>query len=184
MDAVAGQPRQRRDRVPTHGLRAESDQRSPWPASPCAVRCRGNSGGLRRRVRDGAFADGDPVTDKAGAQVNIDYEWDLFAAADPDGTRDALDEIAKNAPSDDQEKDPPAVTARNQLRDAAKSALTAVETLIVLSASHGSDVFGDPLKVEEIKKNLQKTRDKLNQHAPEPSSDPYEDEYGDEDSDD
>ncbi|MBB2943285.1 hypothetical protein FB565_002998 [Actinoplanes lutulentus] len=131
----------------------------------------------------GTFTAGDPVTDNAGAQVNIDYEWDLFAAADPAGTREALAEIAAHVPVDQQEKEPPAVTARNLLRDSAKNAVAAVDTLVVLSASQGRDVFGDPVKIEEIKSKLQKARDKLNQNAPEPSTDPFQEEYDDEDGD-
>ena len=36
-----------------------------------------------REVSGEQVHDGDPVTDKAGAQVTLDYEWDLVYAADP-----------------------------------------------------------------------------------------------------
>jgi hypothetical protein len=119
---------------------------------------------------EGTYADGDPVLDNADAQVSIDYEWDLFTAASPADTRTALGEIADTRPDDERPREPAAVTARTLLLTSAAGFADAVTELVHLSASQGTDVFGDPAKVEQIMTKVQKALNRLHRHAPEPDT--------------
>ncbi|MDX3186624.1 hypothetical protein ABZ516_32570 [Streptomyces sp. NPDC019826] len=97
--------------------------------------------------------DGEPVLDKAGEQVIIDYEWDLVYAADP---ARALATIAKNG-REPQELEAEDVRQRRLLTSGVVSAFEAARSLARMHKSRGPEVFGHVDTVDELREQLRQT---------------------------
>jgi hypothetical protein len=113
---------------------------------------------------DGAFEDGAPILDAAGAHANLELEWDLVTISAPRRAAESIAAAGNNAEKN-KPKDKPA-QLRQELQAGAKSVLKAVEGLAVLSSKGGPDVFGSFEAVEDIKNQLQIARDKLSMLGP------------------
>ena len=108
--------------------------------------------------------DGDPFIDAAGAQANLEMEWDVVATADPKRTDEAM-ATAGAAPSAPSAK-PEAVQLREELNKGAKAVEKTVKKLTTLKSSHGVDVFGSYEAIEAVREQLQHARDELARHGP------------------
>ncbi|MFC7869468.1 hypothetical protein ACFU5B_37440 [Streptomyces murinus] len=107
------------------------------------------------RVRDG-----EPMLDKTGEQMIIDYEWDLVYAADP---ALAVATVAKNraeakAKTDGKPEDPEAEDARQRrtLEQGITSASKAARALARMSRQRGKGVFGTFDGVQALRDQLDK----------------------------
>ncbi|MFE7034573.1 hypothetical protein ACFU9Y_30110, partial [Streptomyces sp. NPDC057621] len=106
--------------------------------------------------------DGEPLLDKAGEQVIIDYEWDLVYASDP--VR-ALAAIAENS-SEPLETEAEDVRQRRLLADSVASALGAARSLARLHKSRGPEVFGHADTVDEVREQLRQAEGILLRFGP------------------
>lgn len=112
--------------------------------------------------------DGAPVVDGAGAHVTIDYEWDVYAVADPVLTAEVLREAAAGGPggrgTDNRPEDE---KARTKLKTALKEGRSAVATLTRLYETHGTgEVFGTPAFVRDCRKKIRAMDDALGRYGP------------------
>ncbi|OKJ80717.1 hypothetical protein AMK32_23385 [Streptomyces sp. CB01883] len=114
----------------------------------------------------GGIRDGDPILDKAGEQVVIDYEWDLVYAADP--TR-ALAAIAKNSDKS-PELEAEDVRQRRILSSGIASAYGAVRTLARMRQSRGPEVFGHGDTVDGLRAQLRQVDEILLRFGPSQAS--------------
>jgi hypothetical protein len=110
--------------------------------------------------------DGEPVLDKAGEQIIIDYEWDLVYAADP---ARALATIAKNSrePLESEAED---VRQRRLLASGVISAFEAARALARMHKSRGPEVFGHVDTVDELREQLRQAEEILLRFGPSRSS--------------
>ncbi|WP_030720236.1 hypothetical protein [Streptomyces griseus] len=107
--------------------------------------------------------DGEPVRDKTGEQVIIDYEWDLVYAADP---AEAERTIAKNraeAKSRSKQPEPEAedVRQRRSLEQGITAADKAARALARMTRQRGKGVFGTFDAVQALRDQLKKLDDVL-----------------------
>lgn len=113
------------------------------------------------------FADGSAVLDAMHAQVSVDYEWDLFALADPEATATALDRARSSAGGGSGGDTRPAdVRLRQQLTDSLRGALRAAQGLADLAGRSGNTVMGTPDFVHDCRSRAEAVRDILIQWAP------------------
>jgi hypothetical protein len=113
---------------------------------------------VTREVSGDQVHDGDPVTDKAGAQVMLDHEWDLVYAADPAEAERviALTKAANGKPDGGGTDDTPEdVRQRWRLDLGLTDAVKAARTL-----TRGRQLFGAPDAVETLRQRL-KTVDEI-----------------------
>lgn len=120
------------------------------------------------------FRDGDPVTDLAGAQVTLVYEWDLVYAADPKLAEETITATkeATNQPSGggtEGTSEAEDVKLRRLLDQSIKGATRAANGLKSLVATRGRNVFGSAEGVEELTDRLDKIVKILIRNAPEPA---------------
>ncbi|MFE3875401.1 hypothetical protein ACFXPX_13495 [Kitasatospora sp. NPDC059146] len=126
---------------------------------------------VEREVDGVLVHDGEPIVDKAGAKVTIDYEWDLVYAADP---VHAEAEIALNREKLGNNKgsggnaDPEDVRQRRLLDESVKNARKAANTLAKMTRTHarGREIFGSPDGVEMLREHLKKVDDILLAYGP------------------
>lgn len=110
---------------------------------------------------------GAPVMDRAGAQVSVDYEWDLFAIADPDATDEALKRGQENSNSgQNNDQRPEDEKLRASLQSALKEATKAIRGLARLAQAGGNTVMGTPDFVQDSRTRAEAIRDLLTQFAP------------------
>ncbi|WP_457109456.1 hypothetical protein [Marmoricola sp. URHA0025 HA25] len=114
---------------------------------------------------EGAFKDGDPVIDAAGAQASLEMEWDVVLASDPVRAATSIAAAGASTGGGGGAKDEP-VQAREELQRGAELVVKAAKKLIALKATLGADVFGSYDSIESIKERLQHTRDELAKHGP------------------
>ena len=110
-----------------------------------------------REVSGEQVHDGDPVTDKAGAQVTLDYEWDLVYTADPVEAERviALTKAANGKTGGGGTDDTPEdVRPRRRLDLGLTEAVKAARTLARMVQSRGRQVFGAPDAVETLRQRL------------------------------
>jgi hypothetical protein len=105
-------------------------------------------------------SDGEPMLDKTGEQMIIDYEWDLVYAADP---ALAVATVAKNraeakAKTDGKPEAPEAEDARQRrtLEQGITSASKAARALARMSRQRGKGVFGTFDGVQALRDQLDK----------------------------
>ncbi|TXS46996.1 hypothetical protein [Streptomyces sp. t39] len=114
--------------------------------------------------------DGDPVRDKVGALVTIDYEWDLVYAADPIGAEAAIAEnraaLGNNHTKDD-DRMAEDTRQRRILEQGIKNARKAVNTLAKMVPTRGREVFGSHEGVQMLREHLRKVDDILVAFGPE-----------------
>jgi hypothetical protein len=114
-----------------------------------------------------SVADGDPVIDKARAQVSIRYEWDLAWYADTKLAEETVaatrKELAAAGKEDGELPLPPQIKEQRNLDSALTSATKAAHALAELSETDplGSKVFGSWEAVDEWKKRLDGVKDLL-----------------------
>lgn len=120
-----------------------------------------------RDAADGAFHDGDPFLDAAGAHASIELEWDVVVTADTKRADDAIAAAGNDQGEKNKPKDQTALL-RQQMQAGAKEVLKAVTQLAILSGKGGADVFGSFEAVDQVKTQLQDARDKLNSMGPKP----------------
>lgn len=113
----------------------------------------------------GAFADGDPVIDAAGAQASLEMEWDVVLASDPARAAVSIAAASTSGNGGAGSKDE-SVRAREDLQRGTELVVKATKKLISLKKTLGSDVFGSYTSIEAIKERLQSTRDDLAKHGP------------------
>lgn len=109
-----------------------------------------------REVDGVLVSDGEPVRDKAGEQVIIDYEWDLVYTADP---AEAERVVAKNRaaittggkPEEPEEED---ARQRRILEHGITNAAKAGRALARLSQKRGHQVFGTFESVQALREQL------------------------------
>ncbi len=111
---------------------------------------------------------GEPVLDKAGEQVIIDYEWDLVYAADP---ADAERTMAKNRAAittSGKPAEPEGEDARQRriLEQGITNAAKAGLALARLSKKRGNQVFGTFETVQALRMQLSKLSEILVQFGP------------------
>ncbi|MGV9817956.1 hypothetical protein [Nocardia xishanensis] len=123
--------------------------------------------------------DGEPTLDSAGAQVSIEMEWEIVAAADPMRAREIQDALPLAAEAANQPKE---VQLRTQLRTSAAGVFKATRDLVAIKSSRGPEVFGSVETIREIKEQLSESRDLLTLHATTNPQLPLDD--GDDDTDD
>ncbi|MER7847486.1 hypothetical protein ABTZ03_26495 [Kitasatospora sp. NPDC096077] len=114
--------------------------------------------------------DGDPILDKVGALVTIDYEWDLVYAADPVGAEAAIAEnraaLGKdNTKDDDQMAED--TRQRRVLEQGIKNARKAVNALAKMVPTRGREVFGSHEGVQMLREHLRKVDEVLVAYGPE-----------------
>jgi hypothetical protein len=130
---------------------------------------------------DGQYHDGDPLLDGAGAQANLELEWDVVTISDPARAAEAIAAIG-NSNNGTKPKDE-AVRLREQMQGGATAVLKAVEKLGVLANTGGTDVFGSYDAVSDIKNQLQAARDLLSELGPRQQPVIFDDEEDEESSD-
>ncbi len=115
-----------------------------------------------REIDGQLVRDGEPVVDKTGEQVIIDYEWDLVYAADP---ARALATIAKNSrePLETEAED---VRQRRLLASGVASALEAARSLARMRKSRGPEAFGHVDTVDELRQQLRQAEEILLRFGP------------------
>ncbi|MGW1259991.1 hypothetical protein ACWD5Q_33675 [Streptomyces sp. NPDC002513] len=125
----------------------------------------------QEREVDGVLVrDGEPMLDKAGQQMIIDYEWDLVHAADP---AQALETIAKNRAEakaktggKHQEPEPEDVRLRRTLEQGITSAAKAARALARMSQRRGNQVFGTFDAVQGQREQLAQLAEILTKFGP------------------
>ncbi|WP_372407451.1 hypothetical protein [Streptomyces luteireticuli] len=128
--------------------------------------------------------DGDPVIDRAGAQVTIDYEWDLVYAADPVEAEAAIARNRKSsdgASSEDDDSISEDVRQRRRLERGVTGARKAATTLAKLSKARGPVVFGSPEGVQMLRDQSRAVDEILLTYGPKRSEVLDLDDDGDED---
>ncbi|MFI6449646.1 hypothetical protein [Kitasatospora sp. NPDC050543] len=147
-----------------------------------------------REIDGVVVRDGDPVVDKAGAMVSIDYEWDLVYAASPVEAEASIAELKKKldgkggSGTTTETED---ARQRRILENSIKAAHKAVFTLAKMTQTHarGREVFGLPSSVDSLRAQLSSINETLIKFGPiatmmQDLEDPedefeYEDESGD-----
>jgi hypothetical protein len=115
-----------------------------------------------REVDGQLVRDGEPVLDKIGEQVIIDYEWDLVYAADP---ARAEATIAKNSRGP-QELEAEDVRQRRLLASGVTSVFEAARSLARMHKSRGPEVFGHVDTVDELRAQLRQAEEILLRFGP------------------
>lgn len=111
-----------------------------------------------REVEGVPVRDGEPVLDKAGEQVIVDYEWDLVHAADPVQAERtiATNRAALKTSGSPQEREPEDVRQRRQLEQGITSAAKSGRALARMSQKRGKGVFGTFDGVQALREQLKK----------------------------
>ncbi|MER7756208.1 hypothetical protein [Kitasatospora sp. NPDC097643] len=124
------------------------------------------------REIDGVLVhDGEPIRDKAGAMVTIDYEWDLVHAADPVESAAAIATNQKklaNGNGGGGGSVPEDVRQRRLLEESIRNARKAAHTLAKMTQTHsrGREVFGSPEGVDLLREQLKNVDDILVHYGP------------------
>ncbi|MGW1194160.1 hypothetical protein [Streptomyces sp. NPDC002559] len=118
--------------------------------------------------------DGDPVTDRAGAQVTLVYEWDLVFAADRKLAEETIASTKQNTSQSgggeaDGTGEAEDVRLRRLLDTSITGAMKAAQGLKSLVSTQGRNVFGSAEGVDELTGRLEKITKILIRHAPEPT---------------
>ena len=125
-----------------------------------------------REVDGVAVRDGDPVTDRANAQVTLQHEWDLAWWADPARaettvleTKKQLAEAGKGGASLPV---PSNVNEQRSMDRALTNAAKAIHALAVMASTdgRGGDVFGSFEAVDQIRNRLKKMDDMIVTYGP------------------
>ncbi|MFF7993453.1 hypothetical protein ACFZDG_27140 [Kitasatospora xanthocidica] len=144
------------------------------------------------REIDGAVVrDGEPVVDKAGAVVSIDYEWDLVYAASPVEAEASIAELKKKLDGktgSGNTTETEDARQRRILQNSIRAASRAAFTLAKMTQTHarGREVFGLVTSVDALRVQLGSITETLIKFGPvaDVMPDPEDEvEYEDEDGD-
>ncbi|MFJ7258423.1 hypothetical protein ACIQWV_39450 [Streptomyces sp. NPDC098085] len=118
--------------------------------------------------------DGDQVTDRAGAQVTLVYEWDLVFAADRKLAEETITSTKQSTSQSGGKEDSNTgeaedVRLRRLLDTSVTSAMKAAQGLKSLVATQGRDAFGSAEGVDALTGRLDKITKILIRFAPEPA---------------
>lgn len=111
---------------------------------------------MEREIDGELVHDGEPMLDKAGEQMIIDYEWDLVHAADPILARDTIAKNHAEAKAGGKSEDPEAedVRQRRMLEQGITSASKAARALARMTRQRGKEVFGTFDGVQALRDQL------------------------------